>query len=99
MVWIAARTGRVCFVVIEKRTPARMQAATTAWLSNAESILASSTPVTPAARAVLMASATKLAAPLAEPAEPRRIRVPAMTGPAIGVEIVASSGCNPRTRV
>jgi hypothetical protein len=41
---------------------ARMQVATTAWLSNAESIRASTMPVAPAARAVLMASATKLAA-------------------------------------
>jgi hypothetical protein len=47
--------------------------------------------VTPAARAVVMASATKLAAPLAEPAEPRRIGVPAMTAAAIGVEIVANT--------
>jgi hypothetical protein len=37
-----------------------MQVATTAWLSNAESIRASTMPVAPAARAVLMASATKL---------------------------------------
>jgi hypothetical protein len=66
MVSIAARTGRVCFVVIEKRTPALMQVATTAWLSNAESIRASTMPVAPAARAVVIASATKLAAPLAE---------------------------------
>jgi hypothetical protein len=55
--------------------------------------------VAPAARAVVMASATKLAAPLAEPALPRRNRVPAITGAAIGVETVASKGCNPRTRV
>jgi hypothetical protein len=39
---IAARTGWVCLVVIEKWTPARMQVLTTAWLSNAESIPASS---------------------------------------------------------
>jgi hypothetical protein len=86
-------------VVIEKWTPARIQVLTTAWLSNAESIRASSTPVTPAARAVLIASATKLAAPLAEPALSRRSRVPAITGAAIGVDSVASRGCNPRTRV
>jgi hypothetical protein len=76
-----------------------MQVLTTAWLSNAESIRASRTPVAPAARAVVMASATKLAAPLAEPALPRRSRVPAITGAAIGVDSVASRGCNPRTRV
>jgi hypothetical protein len=46
-----------------------------------------------------MASVTKLAAPFAEPALPRRSLVPAMTGAAIGVDTVASSGCKPRTRV
>lgn len=99
MASIAARTGRVCFVVIEKWTPARTQVLTTAWLSNAESILASSVPVAPAARAVVMASATKPAAPLAEPAAPRRSLVPTTRGATIGVETVASNGCNPRTLV
>jgi hypothetical protein len=50
-------------------------------------------------RPVVIASATKLAAPLAEPAKPRRSRVTTITAAAIGVETVASSGCNPRTRV
>jgi hypothetical protein len=54
--------------------------------------------VAPAARAVVMASVTKLAAPLAEPALPRRRRVPAMTGAVIGVEIVASRAAPDRAR-
>jgi hypothetical protein len=85
IVSIAARRGRVCFVVIENRTPTWIQAVTTEWLSNAESIRASRTPVAPAAHAVVMATATKLAAPLAEPTLPRRSRVPATTGAAIGI--------------
>jgi hypothetical protein len=78
---IAARRGRVCFVVIENRTPTWIQAVTTEWLSNAESIRASRTPMAPAAHAVVMATATKLAAPTL----PRRSRVPATTGAAIGI--------------
>jgi len=55
-------------------------------------------PVAPQARAVLIASATNAAAPRAEAALPARSRAAAITGAEAGVEIVASSGCRPRSR-
>ena len=51
----------------------------------------------PACRAVLIASATRLAAPRAEPALPPRNRAAATTGAASGVLTVAASTFNPRT--
>jgi hypothetical protein len=54
-------------------------------------------PVHPAARAALIASAAKAAAPRAEFALPPRSRVPAMTGAACDVLIVAASMFSPRT--
>ena len=44
------------------------------------------------ADAVLIASVTMLAAPLAEPARPARNRTPATTGAAVSVEMVTASG-------
>ena len=51
----------------------------------------------PASRAVAIASATRLAAPRAEPALPPRNRAEATTGAASGVDTVATSTFNPRT--
>ena len=51
----------------------------------------------PAARAVLIASATSQAAPRALAALPPRSRVAAITGAAIGVQTVAASAFSPRT--
>ena len=51
----------------------------------------------PAARAVPMAPAAKLAAPRAEAAFPPRSRVAAMTGADSGVLITAASAFSPRT--
>ena len=52
----------------------------------------------PAARAVVIASATNDAAPRAEAAVPPRSRVPATTGAQVGVDIAAISGFSPRSR-
>ena len=52
----------------------------------------------PAARAVVIASATKDAAPRAEFAVPPRSRVPTSTGAHVGVDTAASSGLSPRSR-
>jgi hypothetical protein len=49
----------------------------------------------PASLAVLIASVTMLAAPLAEPARPARNRTPATTGAAVSVEMVTASGDRP----
>jgi hypothetical protein len=49
-------------------------------------------PLAPAARAAVIASATMLAAPRDEPALPARSLVAAITGAACGVEMVAISG-------
>ena len=51
----------------------------------------------PACRAVVIASATRVAAPRAEPALPPRSRAAATTGAASGVLMVAASTFNPRT--
>jgi hypothetical protein len=48
----------------------------------------------PASRAVASASANNGAAPRTSAALPLRSRIPAMTGAAIGVLMVASSGCS-----
>ena len=50
----------------------------------------------PAARAVVIDSATKEAAPRAEFAVPPRSRVPTSTGAHVGVDTAASSGLRPR---
>lgn len=52
----------------------------------------------PASLAVLIASVTMLAAPLAEPAHPACNRTPASTGAAVGVQIVTANGDRPRRR-
>jgi hypothetical protein len=49
--------------------------------------------------AVLIASVTMLAAPLAEPARPARSRTPASTGAAMAVLMVTASGDSPRRRI
>ena len=54
-------------------------------------------PVHPAARAVAMAPAAKLAAPRAEAAFPPRSRVAAITGADSGVLTTAASAFSPRT--
>jgi hypothetical protein len=54
-------------------------------------------PVAPASLAVLIASATRQAAPRAEPAFPPRSPAAATTGAASGVLMVAASTFSPRT--
>jgi hypothetical protein len=54
-------------------------------------------PLHPAARAVATAWAANRAAPRAEFALPPRSRVPAITGEASGVLMVAASAFSPRT--
>ncbi len=81
----------------EKCAPARRQAPVNAAQYNPESARATIIPAHPAPRAVPSASAVKLAAPRAVFALPPRSRVPAITGPACGVLIVAASAFSPRT--
>jgi hypothetical protein len=54
-------------------------------------------PVTPASRAVLIASTTSEAAPRTDVALPERSRAATITGAAIGVATVAASTLSPRT--
>src|SRR5439155_16030857 len=91
MVAIAAVTASFLASTNENRAPALTTAAMTLPLPYAES------PRTrmftaPAALAVLIASVTILAAPLADPARPARSRTAATTGAVVGVAIVAASG-------
>ncbi|MGH3812377.1 MAG: hypothetical protein ACRDUV_07965 [Pseudonocardiaceae bacterium] len=55
-----------------------------------------SSPVAPAARAVVIALAVNDSAPRAEFAVPPRSRVPTSTGAQVGVDTAASSGLSPR---
>ena len=57
-----------------------------------------SSPVAPAARAVVIDSAANDAAPRAEFAVPPRSRVLTTTGAQVGVDTAASSGLSPRSR-
>src|SRR6516164_1340984 len=83
--------------VTEKYAPARRQAPVNAAQYSPESARATIGPEHPAARAVPSASAVNDAAPRAVFALPPRSRVPASTGAACGVLIVAASALSPRT--
>src|SRR5690242_5552919 len=100
MVAIAASTAGLRAIAKENMAPVLTTAATTLPAQYAES------PRTrmadggaPAAVAVLIASMTMLAAPLADPARPARSRTPATTGAALSVLIVTASGDRPRRRI
>ena len=94
---IAAVTAGSIRAVTEKYAPARRQAPANAAQYNPESARATIVPAHPAARAAPIASAVKLAAPRAVFALPPRSRVPAITGAATGVQMVAASAFSPRT--
>jgi len=98
MALIAASTAGLRAMLNENVAPALTAAVTTLPLQYAES------PRTrmlraPAALAVVIASVTMLAAPLAEPARPARSRTPATSGAAVGVQMVTASGDRPRRRI
>src|SRR5216117_4020627 len=100
MLAIAASTAGLRVMAKENVAPALTTAAITFPLQYAESprtrMLCS---VAPTCLAVLIASVTMLAAPLAEPARPARSRTPASTGAAVGVQMVTASGDSPRRRI
>jgi hypothetical protein len=100
MAAMAASTAGLRAIENENRAPVLTTAATTVPAQNALSprtrMFAGSAP---AATAVLIASVTMLAAPLAEPARPARNRTPASTGAAAGVQMVTASGDRPRRRM
>src|SRR5436190_9860492 len=88
---IAAFTAGSIRAVTEKHAPARRQAPVNAAQYNPESARAMIVPVHPADRAAPSASAANEATPRAVFALPPRSRVPAMSGAACGVLIVAAS--------
>jgi hypothetical protein len=81
-------------VVIEKWTPARTQVATTAWLSNAESIRPSRHLGGPGLACDGDCRGKEAGRARATPAQAGT----GDAGAAIGVDTVANRGCNPRTR-
>src|SRR5437762_10908169 len=100
MLAIAASTAGLRAMANENVAPALTTAAMTLPLQYAQSprtrMLCA---VAPASLAVLIASVTMLAAPLADPARPARSRTPASTGAAVLVQMVTASGDRPRRRM
>src|SRR6266851_8472031 len=94
---IAVLTAGSIRAVTEKYAPALRQAPVNAAQYSPESALATIVPVHPASRAAPSAAAVNEAAPRAVFALPPRSRVPASTGAACGVLIVAASAFSPRT--
>ena len=94
---IARLTAASIRAVTEKHVPARRQALVNAAQYNPESARATIVPVHSAGRAAPSASATNEAMPRAVFALPPRTRVPAITGAACSVLIVAASAFSPRT--
>src|ERR1700739_4548271 len=92
---IAADTGVFLVNTSETGAPAGRQARTTARVPEAASPRTTMLPLTPAARAVAIAWATILPAPLPEPLRPARSRIPAITGAHRSVLIVAANGESP----
>src|SRR5881396_1548758 len=97
MLAIAASTAGLRAIANENVAPAPTTAATTVPAQYAESPRTRMlSAFAPTAMAVLIASVTILAAPLAEPARPARSRTPASTGAAVLVQMVTASGDRPR---
>src|SRR5690348_13100716 len=100
MALIAASTAGLRVMENENVAPALTTAVTTLPEQYAESPRTRMfSGLAPAALAVVIASVTMLAAPLAEPARPARNRTPATTGAEVGVQMVTANGDRPRRRI